>query len=78
MFLKATYCTSGSLDNKVTKGGANFLVNVVTNSLSGGIISMNFINTFTALKTTAAFACANLGVTRSQIVCASRSSLKKK
>lgn len=45
IFRRATYWTSGSLDNKVTNGGASFFVKVVTNSESGLIISMSFIRT---------------------------------
>ena len=75
MFLRATYCTSGSDDNNVTKGGANFFVKFALNSASEAIISMYFMSTLTALKTTAALAWANLGVILSQIDWASRSSL---
>jgi len=50
------YITSGSVDNNVTSGGASFLVNVVTKSESVGNISINFISTLIADKTTAALA----------------------
>lgn len=60
--------TSGSDDNKVTRGGANFFVSVWTKSDSPGSISMNFIKTFTAESTTAAFAWASRGVIRSQML----------
>lgn len=48
--------TSGSVDSKVTSGGASFLVNVVTKSESVGNISISFIRTLIADKTTAALA----------------------
>ena len=60
--------TSGSEESSVTSGGASFLVNVETKSESEGNISINFIKTFTALRTTAAFAWAKRGVIRSQIL----------
>jgi len=65
---KYVYITSGSVDNRVTSGGASFLVKVVTKSESVGNISISFINTLIADKTTAAFACANLGVILSHIL----------
>jgi hypothetical protein len=48
--------TSGSEERRVTRGGASFLVRAVTKSESECNISMNFINTLTADKTTAALA----------------------
>lgn len=62
------YITSGSVDNRVTSGGASFLVKVVTKSESVGNISISFINTLIADKTTAALACANRGVILSHIL----------
>lgn len=72
-----TLLTSASDDNKVTRGGANFFVNVVTKSESDGSISINFIKTFTADNTTAALACASLGVILSQILQKPRKLFKK-
>ncbi|TRY63806.1 hypothetical protein TCAL_15197 [Tigriopus californicus] len=59
--------TSGSDESNVTKGGANFLLKLTTNSASWPIISMYFMSTFTAESTTAALACAKRGVIRSQM-----------
>lgn len=60
--------TSGSEDNSVTKGGANFLERFFTNSESLTISSINFIRHFTADNTTAALAWAKRGVIRSQML----------
>ena len=54
IFLRATYCTSGSLDRRVTMGGESFLEMLVTKSVSLPIISMYFSKTLTADNTTAA------------------------
>lgn len=60
--------TSGSEDNRVTRGGANFLVKFFTNSESPTISSMNFMRHLTAERTTAALAWARRGVMRSQML----------
>lgn len=67
MLRRATYWTSGSEDKRVTRGGASFRVSTDTNSWSV-MISMYFISTFTADKTTAALAWARRGVIRSQML----------
>lgn len=53
---KSYFFTSGSVESNVTRGGASFLVKVVTKSESVGNISMSFISTLMADKTTAALA----------------------
>ena len=45
MFLRATYCTSGSAESRVTRGGESFLINKVTKSECWSIISSSFIIT---------------------------------
>lgn len=72
MFLRATYCTSGSPDSRVTSGGANFFSSILQQSESLGNSSRNFIRTFTAESTTAELAWDSRGVTRSQMLGAER------
>lgn len=56
-------------------GGASFFVSCAMKSESFGNRSTNFMSTLTVDRTTAAFACANLGEIRSQMFWASLSSL---
>mmetsp|Transcript_39097 Transcript_39097/g.77812 ORF Transcript_39097/g.77812 Transcript_39097/m.77812 type:complete len:204 (+) Transcript_39097:307-918(+) len=70
MFRMTTYWISGSCDKRVTNGGVIFLHNARTSS-GLWILSMNFIMTLIAERTTALFACDNLAMTpRSRIVSA--------
>ena len=56
MITNKSNLASGSVDKRVTRRGANFFVRFIAKSASRDIISISFIRTLTADRTTAAFA----------------------